>query len=139
MPAITRWYVRTSLLYLIGSLTLAALLAVAQVIAVPQVLQAAGPVYFHLFLVGWVTQLIMGIVYWMFPKYSKERPRGREGLAVATYVLLNTGLLLRVLGEPAKAVNTAAVWSWALVASAGLQWLAGIFFVGNTWSRVMER
>ena len=139
MPAITRWYVRTSLLYLIGALALAVLLALAQVVTLPAALRAAGPVYFHLFLVGWVTQLIMGIVFWMFPKYSKERPRGSEGLAIATYVLLNVGLLLRMLGEPGAAVSEGQLWSWALVLSACLQWLAGMFFVTNTWGRVKER
>jgi hypothetical protein len=47
----------------------------------------------------------MGIVFWMFPKWSRERPRGSEGLAVVTYALLNLGLLLRVIGEPARAVD----------------------------------
>ncbi len=139
MPAITRWYVRTSMVYLFAGLSLAVLLAFTQVADLPKLLQATGPVYFHLFLVGWVTQLIMGIVFWMFPKYSKERPRGREGLAVATYILLNTGLLLRVLGEPGAAVSVAPLWSWVLVLSATLQWLAGMFFVANTWGRVKER
>lgn len=127
------------MVYLLAGLSLAALLSLAQVTVLPRLLQAAGPVYFHLFLVGWVTQLIMGIVFWMFPKYSKERPRGREGLAVATYVLLNAGLLLRVLGEPGAAVSTSLLWPWALVLSATLQWLAGMFFVANTWGRVKER
>lgn len=139
MPIITRLYVRTSLVYLIAALTLAVLLALSQVVALPAALRAAGPVYFHLFLVGWVTQLIMGIVFWMFPKYSRERPRGSEALAITTYVLLNVGLLLRVLGEPGAAVNEGRLWSWALVLSAVLQWLAGVFFVANTWGRVKER
>lgn len=139
MPFITRLYVRTSMVYLFAGLMLAVLLALAQVVELPRVLQAAGPVYFHLFLVGWVTQLIMGIVFWMFPKYSKELPRGHEKLAVATYVLLNVGLVLRVLGEPGAAVSTSALWSWVLVVSATVQWLAGMFFVANTWSRVKER
>ncbi len=139
MPIITRLYVRTSLIYLFAALTLAVVLSLSQVMDLPLLLRAAGPVYFHLFLVGWVTQLIMGIVFWMFPKYSKERPRGREGLAVATYVLLNIGLVLRLLGEPAAAGSTAPVWSWLLVLSATLQWLAGMFFVANTWGRVKER
>ena len=58
------------------------------------------PVYFHLLMVGWVTQLIFGVAFWMFPRYSKEKPRGREGLAWAMYASLNAGLLLRGLAEP---------------------------------------
>ena len=139
MPTITRLYVKTSLIYLVAALLLALLFGLAQAITLPPLLAAAGPVYFHLFLVGWVTQLIMGIVFWMFPKYSKEHPRGSERLALATYGLLNAGLLLRVVGEPARAVDPAPLWGWLLAASALLQWLAGAGFVANTWGRVKER
>jgi hypothetical protein len=139
MPTLTRLYVKTSLLYLVAALLLALLLALGQAITLPALLRSAGPVYFHLFLLGWITQLIMGIVFWMFPKWSKERPRGSEGLAVVTYALLNLGLLLRVIGEPARAVDPGVLWGWLLVASALMQWLAGLFFVANTWARVKER
>ena len=125
-------------MYLVAGLALAVLLALAQVIDLPRLLSASGPVYFHLFLVGWITQLIMGIVFWMFPKYSKARPRGSERLAAITYVL-NAGLMLGVIGEPARAIGPGAVWGWMLVVSALLQWLAGMLFVANTWGRVKER
>jgi hypothetical protein len=139
MPALTRLYVKTSLVYLVAALLLALVFALAQATTLPALLAAAGPVYFHLFLVGWVTQLIMGIVFWMFPKHSRERPRGNERLAAAVYGLLNAGLLLRVVGEPARAVSPAAWWGWLLAISALLQWLAGIGFAANTWGRVKER
>jgi hypothetical protein len=139
MPPITRWYVKTALLYLIASLGAAVLLALGAVTGLPAPLGAAGPVFAHLFLVGWVTQLIMGIVFWMFPRATRERPHGSERLAIAVYLLLNAGLLLRVLAEPAATVSPSALWRWALVASATLQWLAGLGFVANTWGRVKER
>jgi hypothetical protein len=97
------------------------------------------PVFFHLFMVGWVAQLIFGIVFWMFPKFTKEQPRGSERLGWFTFASLNLGLLLRVVAEPGQAIQPAQVWSWMLVASAVLQWLAGLAFVLNTWARVKER
>jgi len=63
MPTLTRLYVKTSLVYLVVALLFALLLALGQAIALPPLLRFAGPVYTHLFLVGWVTQLIMGIVF----------------------------------------------------------------------------
>jgi hypothetical protein len=53
--------------------------------------------------------------------------------------LLNIGLILRVLGEPLNALSADAAWDWPLVASASVQWLAGMAFVLNTWPRVKER
>lgn len=139
MPTLTRLYVKTSLAYLVAALLLALIMALGQATVLPRLLVAVGPVYFHLFLVGWVTQLIMGVVFWMFPKYSRERPRGSERLAYATYGLLNVGLLLRAAAEPMRALDPAAMWGWLLVASALMQWLAGAGFVANTWGRVKER
>ncbi|MCZ7546968.1 MAG: cbb3-type cytochrome c oxidase subunit I [Anaerolineae bacterium] len=93
----------------------------------------------HLLTVGWLTQLIIGVAYWMFPKYSKARPRGSERLGWATYALLNLGLALRAAGEPLMAAQPGANAGWLLAASAVLQMLAAWAFVANTWARVKSR
>lgn len=139
MPPLTRWFVKTSLIYLVVALVFALVLASNRVLNLPPLFQTLGPVYLHLFLVGWVTQLIFGVVYWMFPKYSMEKPRGNENLAWATLWLLNFGLVLRVVGEPAQALSPSSSSGWLLAASALLQWLAGMLFIFNTWGRVKER
>jgi hypothetical protein len=107
--------------------------------AVPAVFGAAGPAYVHLLVVGWVTQMIFGVAYWMFPKTSVARPRGSDALAVATFALLNVGLLLRVVAEPLLALRPGAGVAALLAAAAVTQWLAGVGFVVNTWPRVKEK
>lgn len=139
MPLLTRLFVKSSLLYLLLALAAALLDAARPALPGLPALAALTPVFFHLFLVGWVTQLIFGVVYWMFPKQSMERPRGSERLAWGTYGLLNAGLLLRVVGEPWMAAQPGTAAGWLLALSAFLQWLAGLFFVLNTWERVKER
>jgi hypothetical protein len=136
MPTLTRWFLKTSLLYLVAALVVGLLLAAGSASIFPAIPAGIGPLYFHLFMVGWVAQLIFGVVFWLFPKYSKERPRGYEWLGWATYVLINAGLLLRVVGEPANAADPREIWGWFLAVSAILQWLAGLAFVINTWPRV---
>ncbi len=74
----------------------------------------------------------------MFPKYSKERPRGSDQLGIASYALLNLGLLLGTFGEPAYTLHSEARLGWVPGVAAGLQWLAGLAFVLNTWPRVKE-
>lgn len=127
------------MVYFVAALWLSLALAARAMVSLPPFIAALGPVYFHLFLVGWVTQLIFGVAYWMFPKLSKERPRGSETLAAATIALLNTGLLLRAVAEPLNSLHPGAIWGWLLVLSAILQWLAGLGFVVNTWGRVKEK
>lgn len=114
-------------------------MALAAVRPMPNWLAFLSPAFFHLIMVGWVTQMIMGVVFWMFPIITRARPRGYEGLGWTVYVLLNAGLLLRVLCEPLNALNPRGWWGWGLVASAVFQWLAAVFFVFNSWPRVKER
>ena len=151
MPALTRWYIKTALAYFVVALLAGLALGVRAVVALPPLFNTLAPVYFHLLMVGWVTQLIFGVVYWMFPKYSADRPRGSEALGWATYWLLNVGLLLRAIGEPLVALQRAigeplvalqpgaGITGWMLAVSAASQWLAGLGFVANTWGRVKEK
>ncbi|MFQ5409307.1 MAG: hypothetical protein ACE5FI_12915 [Anaerolineales bacterium] len=139
MPALTRWYLKAALLYFVAALLLAIALAAQHVVALPEWLGALSPVFFHLFMVGWVTQLIFGVAYWMFPKHTREQPHGDERVAHGAFFLLNAGLLLRVVGEPLNSISSAPAWGWVLVVSAVLQWLAGLGFVAVTWRRVREK
>ncbi len=139
MPPITRLFIKTSFLYLVAAFCVGLLLALRAAASLPALIGGLSPVYFHLFMVGWVTQLIVGVAYWMFPKWSKQRPRGHDALALATFWLLNTGLLLRVIAEPAQTVSAWPGWGWLIVLAALLQWLAGLAFVANTWPRVKEK
>ena len=139
MPPLTRWHLKSAFVALAAAMTLGVALALAPVIDLPSWLTYLSPAFFHLIMVGWVTQMIFGVIFWMFPIVSRARPRGSERLGWATYALLNGGLLLRVVAEPANAVAPGSSWGWVLVASALMQWLAAVFFVVNSWPRVKER
>lgn len=140
MPPLTRWYIKLALAYLVAALLAGVLQGARAVLALPPaVVAAVGPAQVHLFVVGWVTQMIFGVAYWMFPKYAPDAPRGNDALAVATFVLLNTGLVMRVVVEPWHAIRPAPALGVALAVSAGAQWLAGLGFAANTWSRVRVR
>lgn len=125
MPPLTRWYIKLSLVYFVTALAAG-------------VWQAAGgplwltPVYIHLFVVGWITGMIFGVAYWMFPRYSKDSHRGSDWIAVATFALLHGGLWLRIAGEAAGVGRL-------LLVAALCQWLAGAGFIATTWPRVKER
>lgn len=139
MPLVTRYFIKTSLLFFVAALLCGLLLALRPFAELPLWISGLTPVYFHLFMVGWVTQVIIGVAFWMFPKYTKEQPRGSAALAWSTYVLLNGGLLLRVVAEPLSAFQSWPGWGGLLALSALLQWLGGVAFVANTWPRIKER
>ncbi len=137
MPPVTRWFLRSAVLYLAVSLAAGILVVVPRALPqAPRLLGALGPAYVHAFMVGWVTQMIFGVAFWMFPKADRERPRGNERLVWLSFWLLNAGLLLRVVAEPLNALWPGTLWGWALVPSALLQWAAGLAFAGNVWGRI---
>ena len=139
MPIVTRWFIKTSLLFFLAALVVGLAQAAQPVLSLPPWVAVLGPVYIHLLVVGWITEIIFGVAYWMFPKYSRERPRGSDVLAIASYALLTAGLVLRVIGEPFHSWQPAAGLGWLLASSAVLQWTGGVAFILNTWPRVKER
>ncbi len=136
MPRVARWYIKAGLVYFVLALVAGVLLEARTVIELPRWAVMLRPVYVHLLVVGWITQIIIGVGYWMFPKFSKENPRGSEALAWITWILLNVGLLLRLIAEP-QAFEVDLGWMLAL--SAVLQTVAGWLFVVNTWARIKGR
>lgn len=124
------------MLYLVAALALGIAMQ-AQFAAQLPLMRAIWPAYLHLLVLGWLTQLIFGVAYWMFPRYSAEQPRGSERLGWAAFALLNSGLILRAIAEPWHAVSGRG--GPVLVIAAALQMLAGLAFVANTWPRVRER
>ena len=139
MPVVTRWFIKSALVNLAAALLLALVLALPDSVSLPDFIRFMNPAYFHLFLVGWVTQMIFGVIYWMFPIITRARPRGNENLAWASYGLLNAGLLLRILGEPLTSTRPEAAFGWLLAVSALLQWLAAVLFITLAWPRVKDR
>ncbi|HET8713591.1 MAG TPA: hypothetical protein VFM23_07905 [Gemmatimonadales bacterium] len=130
MPPLARWYIKSAMIYLIAGLLVG---------AIPPALAIAGPTYVHLLVVGWITQMIFGVAYWMFPKYSAEAPRGGNAVAIATFILLNVGLVLRVVAEPLRAMHPESLPGWLLVVAGIAQAAAALGFALNTWPRVKVR
>ncbi len=139
MPKLTRWYIKSAMIYLAIALLLGLILALPNAISLPPFIRAMNPAYFHLFLVGWVTQMIFGVIYWMFPIITRVNPRGNETIGWVSYICLNLGLLLRVVAEPLVATQPEAGFGWMLAVSAFLQWFAALLFVYLAWPRVKEK
>ena len=137
MPTLSRWFVRSALVCLIAALLLAVLMQWPAASAAAPWLRVVWPTYLHLLVVGWLTQLIFGVAYWLFPRYSAASPRGSERLGWASLLLLNLGLVLRIVGEPWAAMGGETMP--LLLGSATAQLLGGWAFVANTWPRVRQR
>jgi cbb3-type cytochrome oxidase subunit 1 len=132
MPTITRYFIKAAMLYFGAGLLTGFLISARSLFNLPAALTAMTPTYLHMLVVGWITQLIIGVAYWMFPKFSKESPRGDERVGWVIFILLNIGLVLRIIGEPLNI-------GWMLPLSAILQFFAVWLFIIVVWPRVKER
>jgi hypothetical protein len=131
-----RVFIKTALAQLLASVLLGALLLVNAGAHLHPNIGTLLPVYYHLLMVGWATQLIGGVALWMFPPLSRERPRGDERLGWLAYGGLNAGLLLRAVAEPLQLISPSAWSAWGLTASALLQVVAVWALVIALWPRV---
>ena len=135
MPRHTRLLVRTALVWLAVSLAVALAAALPGLLPVPGLAQALRPVWIHLLTVGWLTQLVFGVALWLFPRRGGEgSPAAR--VAPPAWLLLNLGLLVRAVAEPASVLGAFGSWSWALAGSALAQWLAILLLIAVAWNRV---
>ena len=138
MPPLARVFVRASFVYLLAAFLLGALM-IFDGLTLGRWLRSVYLSQIHLLVVGWISQLALGIAYWMFPRFLKEQnpqPRGAVWLAWAVAVCLNTGLVLRFAVEP-FALMTSEPWMKALVALSGvLQALAAAGFGVLIWGRI---
>ena len=139
MPPIARTYIKAAFAYFVLAFLLGALMMLDRWLGFSRWLKAVYLSQLHLLMVGWITQLAIGVAYWMFPRFLKtqdSRPRGSDTLAWVVLVTLNAGLLLRFIFEPMYLMGPQP-WLAALVVLAGvLQALAAICFGLLIWGRI---
>ena len=144
MPTLSRYFIKIGLIYLVVALLMGTIMRLQPIMNLPSQIQLLRPVYLHLIFIGWVTQIIMGVGYWMFPKLSREKPRGNERIGWAVLILLNVGLILRSIGEPGILISgdnevLKTGFAWMLAFASMLLLGAGWLFIFNTWGRIKER
>jgi hypothetical protein len=105
----------------------------------------------QLLIVGWLTQLIMGVAWWLFPPMIAglrsdaplpvrrgQQQRGSELLFWVAFFCLNAGILLAVVFEPLFSLTQNQTFGLVQATSGPLLVIAAIAFVANMWQRVRE-
>jgi hypothetical protein len=129
MPRASVWLVRAALVHLVIGFTLGALLLVNKATGLTAAIWRWLPVHLEILLVGWFVQLVMGVAYWIFPRFGMTRAaRGREGLAWLALVLVNAGVWLAAIGWVESVSAIMVVGRMAELAAAGV-------LAVNIWSR----
>jgi hypothetical protein len=151
VPATTRAFVKASILYLgLGSL-LGALFLINRWIPFGAAILALKTSHVQFLVVGWLTQLIVGVAWWLFPPLQiglrpdaplpvrrGQTQRGSEPLFWAAFGCLNAGVLLQAVFEPLYIWTGIGFFSFLAGLSGLFLLAAAIAFVVNLWGRVRE-
>lgn len=133
MPATSRYFIKSGMLFFMLSLVLGVLTQ-----ALPELTARLTPLFWHSLMVGWITQIIIGVSLWMFPGRSKTEDFRSQFLSWAIFGALNTGLILRIILEPFFDTQLVLV-SLGLIVSAVLQTLAAFGYFAEMWPRVLSK
>jgi hypothetical protein len=128
MSALSVWYVRTAMVYLIIGFTLGLLLLINKGIAVHPALWRLLPAHVEFLLLGWTLQLAFGVAFWILPRFQTQR--GNVRLAWLAYLLLNGGIWITVAGYWFGA-RGGIIW-----AGRTLEACAAVAFALHAWPRV---
>lgn len=141
MDPVSVRFVRAALLWLVLGFTLGALI-LSDALMPGSWRVWFAPTHGHILFVGWFLQFAVGVGYWLLPrKRPAERPLGyREDVAQVAFALLNLGLLLRVVTEPAERIGDGG-WliDYTLALSSILQLAAIAIIARQLWSRITLR
>lgn len=134
MPRIARIFIKTGLLWFLMALVTATGMEFEWIEGA-----YLRPLFWHMLMVGWITQIIFGVSMWMFPGRTKEEGFWPQKWAWLTWIGINAGLFLRALAEPMLVYSDLELWNFLVVGSAILQFVAGIFYVIEMWPRILSK
>ena len=147
----SRAFVKASVLYLCLGAVLGALLLVNRWLPLGPAIASLRASHVQTLIVGWLTQMIVGVAWWLFPPLPSglqpgasrrarrgQALRGNEPLFWATFVCLNAGVLLRALFEPLYGWSQIGLFRFLAGISGLFLLAAAVAFVANIWQRVRE-
>ena len=141
MPSETRWFAKAAMFFLFLTFAVGAAMTFARNggVAVPGIIAVE---HAHLGFVGFLVNMVIGIALSMLPadrdRYPQTRGRYPARAPIACWLLLNAGLIARVVVEPFQSLREtpALAFSALLDIAAVAQLVAIVIFVSIAWHRI---
>jgi hypothetical protein len=96
MPTLSRYFIRSALVYLAIGFTLGGFILSAKTGVIDVRVWTWLPVHIVLLINGWLVQLTLGVAYWILPRIRLAE-RGRRGWAWTGFITLQSGLTLTTI------------------------------------------
>lgn len=90
MPRASVWFIRAALVYLLVGFTFGALLLMNKALGWSPRWWLLLPAHIETLIIGWTLMLVMGVAYWILPRFQTERRR--VALVWAAFGLVNVGI-----------------------------------------------
>lgn len=130
MPRLSVWMIRAALIYLGVGFTFGGLLLIHKGVPLSAWLWRTLPAHIEFLLVGWTLQLVMGVGYWILPRFRHPPRRGDVRLAILAVFSLNAGVLVAGLA-PLFALPSGWIF-WGRLLELG----GALAFAVHAWPRV---
>ncbi len=98
MPRLSVWMVRSALLHLGIGITLGTLMLWNKGSLIDLRIWLLVSTHLEMLIVGWLIQLALGVAFWILPRFTQEPRYGAVRRGWVGFALLNTGILLFILG-----------------------------------------
>lgn len=130
MPRLSRWLVRASLLHLLGGTAAGAIMLASRGARLDLTLRHLWPAHAEMLWFGWTVQLVLGVAFWILPRFPTNLTRGHEAPVWAAFILLNSGVVLAAVGHVPAASAALAL------AGRALELFAVAAFIVHAWPRI---
>lgn len=131
-----RYFVKTSLIFLVVGILTGLHMSFSKYISQAGLTQELISAHTHVILVGSVMMMIMGIALWFFPRAEKSDKRYNPDLILVTYWLMTTATALRFVTQVIASYYYIKWINIAIVIFSSLQVLAMILFFYSMWGRI---
>ena len=130
MPRLSVWFIRASLIYLVLGFTFGGLLLFNKGYPFYPSLWQLLPSHIEFVFLGWTVQLVLGMAFWILPRFSTPPVRGNEKLAWWAFIMINTGLLALILASLGQGNQ------WLSLAGKVLEAAGILVFAIHAWPRI---
>ncbi len=124
------WFLRSALVWLVTTGALGVYVSFK-----PGHAALLAPTHAHVGMVGFFLSMVMGVAFWMLPRPGGLRQPRAE---LITLLLLQSGLLLRVIGEPWWRATGMELPQALFRVSGALVLAAMLSFAAAAWRRVVS-
>lgn len=130
MPKLSVWMVRASLIYMGIGFLFGALILCHKGMPIYGWIWELLPAHIELMIFGWTMQFVMGIAFFILPRFSAQKNRyGSEYLGWWSFYLLNGGICLSAIAQSFEI-------KMFIVSGRLLVLLAVVAYVAMIWQRV---